>query len=177
MIAPIWFILCARELSWGAAFMHPIDFSTEFGPIFSSSQQLPYKKLIPPLLGAILLVIVWRFIHTKQQQTLVKVWRNRAFPWLELGLFAIAFAISTDAEGHGVGLFKHMDHVSQQVVEELAELLAYIALLMAQWRVASSLRMSDGFNSKQFTQDLPLPTARSSYSTSMATQRYVKSKE
>src|SRR5690606_11801180 len=39
-VAPLWFILSFRELSWGAVFHSPVSFSQETGPMFSSSTQL-----------------------------------------------------------------------------------------------------------------------------------------
>jgi hypothetical protein len=143
MIAPVWFALCARELSWGAVFMQPLTFSAEFGPTFSSSQQLPYKWLIAPVLAVILLLLCWNFLRTRQHQTLLRVWRAGAFPVLEILLFALAFAVSTEAEGHGIlKVFAGINHSALQILEEMSELMGYIALLMAQNRVAHALKQS-----------------------------------
>jgi hypothetical protein len=141
IITPVWLTLFARELSWGAVFMQPMDFSSEFGPTFSSSQQLPYKSMIAPVLGVILLLQCWAFIRTLQHQTLLRIWRAGAFPMVEIALFVLAFAVSTEAEGHGIlKIFQSMSHSAQQILEEMSELMGYIALLMAQNRVAHAMK-------------------------------------
>ncbi|KAF1022751.1 MAG: hypothetical protein GAK30_00908 [Paracidovorax wautersii] len=142
MVAPIWFVLCARELSWGAAFMTPLDFSPVYGPTFSSSQQLPYKPLIAPVIGLLLLGTAAVFVRSRQDQTLARLWRQGSFPLLEIALFVLAMLVSAEAEGHGiVGGFPSMGHAQQQSLEEMAELVGYAVLLLAQWRVARGLRL------------------------------------
>lgn len=141
MVAPVWFVLCARELSWGAVFMTPLDFSPALGPTFSSSQQLPYRPLIAPLIGVLLLGSAAVFVASRQDQTLARLWRNGSFPVLEIALLVIALLVSTEAEGHGfLGGFPSLGHAPQQSLEEMAELIGYALLLAAQWRVAHGLR-------------------------------------
>lgn len=142
IVAPIWFVLCARELSWGTVFMAPLEMSAQDGPTFSSSRQLPYKALVAPAIGLLLLAQAWLFVRTRQHRTFERIWAARAFPWLEIGLFAIAMLVSTEAEGHGFIGLDGMAHGARQALEELAELMAYVALLLAQWRVAHGLRQA-----------------------------------
>lgn len=140
VVAPIWFALAARELSWGAVFLPPLDFSAEMGPAFSSSRQLAYKGLVAPVLAFLLLGMAWSFVRTRQHQTLARLWRAGGFPLLEIGTFVLCMLASTAAEGHmGLGI-RGLGHAQAQTFEELAELWAYAALLLAQQRVWRVLR-------------------------------------
>ncbi|ROR24856.1 hypothetical protein EC845_0890 [Comamonas sp. BIGb0124] len=144
MVAPIWFVLCARELSWGTVFMTPLAVVPELGPMFSSSQQLPYKPLVAPVIA---LILVWQlvlFVRTRQDRTLQRIWRGGGFPLVEIGLCVVGMLLSAEAEGHGFIGFSELSHAAQQTLEELAELWAYIALLLAQWRVARTLGPRQG---------------------------------
>ncbi|MFT4191949.1 MAG: hypothetical protein QM617_10560 [Comamonas sp.] len=140
IVAPIWFVLCARELSWGAVFMTPLTFSPDMGPTFSSTHQLSYKAWVTPVIGALLLAIIGLFVATRQTRTLARIWHARAFPFLEIGLFVIAMLLSATAEGHGLFALGGMSHPALQTLEELAELVGYFCLVLAQWRVAIALR-------------------------------------
>jgi hypothetical protein len=139
IIAPIWFAMSARELSWGAVFCTPIKFSTEMGPSFSSAQQLWYKPAIAPALMSVLIACIWHFIKTKQKQTVIELWKRRSIPLIEIGIFALCMIISAIAEGHmGLNMNQFSD-ATAEIFEEFAELWGYIALLLAQWRVIRGL--------------------------------------
>ena len=112
--------------------------------MFSSSQQLPYKPLVAPVIA---LILVWQlvlFVRTRQDRTLQRIWRGGGFPLVEIGLCVVGMLLSAEAEGHGFIGFSELSHAAQQTLEELAELWAYIALLLAQWRVARTLGPRQG---------------------------------
>lgn len=135
MIAPIWFILFARELSWGAVFLEPSSMDVLTGPIFSSSR-LWYKSVVYPCVGGLALCCLCIFVLSKQYHTLARLWRWRGFPVLEMVLAVFGALLSTAAEGHGgLVLPGGLGHGQAQIVEELSELFVYIAIFAAQWRV------------------------------------------
>ncbi|GGC10013.1 hypothetical protein GCM10007205_18890 [Oxalicibacterium flavum] len=143
-IAPLWLILGFRELSWGAVFHAPVSFSHETGPMFSSSMQLWYKPAVTPVLALVLLVCVWIFVRGGHLRTLGALWRQHSIPLREMALVVICMFVSAAAEGH-MGLSLNLSEGTSQVFEELAELCAYSALLLAQARVMRGFRQG-GFS-------------------------------
>lgn len=142
LISPVWFIMAARELSWGAVLRQPIGFSQLTGPVFSSTRQLWYKPAILPIVLAILACCVWTFIRTKQSETVGTLWDDHDLPLLEIGFFIVTMFASAIAEGHMGMNLDHLGEGGAQTFEELVELCGYGALLLAQWRVAKSLTSS-----------------------------------
>lgn len=71
----------------------------------------------------------WRLLHS--------LWQMRQLPCAELGVMAVALLYSAAAEGRVPGVHWHGTYL--QTLEEMTELLAFMALLMAQWRVRSAL--------------------------------------
>lgn len=136
MIIPIWFVLFARELSWGAVFLSPVGMDELTGPLFSSSL-LWYKPMVYPVIGVLVFMGMAIFIFTKQYRTVVYVWRRGAFPVIEICLAIVGLVLSTAAEEHsGMSLaFLGMASYQLQHIEEFAELLVYLCLFAAQWRV------------------------------------------
>lgn len=150
MVAPVWLILCVRELSWGAVFMPPLLVDPETGPVFSSSAQLWYKPAVYPAVGVLVLGCVVVFAWTRQYRTLSWLWRFRKFPLFELTLALIGAVLSTAAEGHGgLQFLQHLGHGQQQIIEEVAELGAYLAVFTAQWRVWLALCPMSGMTSSK----------------------------
>lgn len=136
MIVPLWLILAAREVSWGAALlMPPLAINPETGPVFSSSAQLAYKPLIYPLVGLVLLYIVVVFCLTRQYQTIAAIFKKHGFPWIELALAIIAALLCSAAEGHGFFAFSGLSEPREQILEELFEFWAYAGIFAAQWVV------------------------------------------
>jgi hypothetical protein len=123
---PIWLILAARELSWGAVLME-------------GNPELWYQPVVAPLICAGLassLVLVWRS-HLRGFLSQL-VWRDYAavFP---IVLAAAASYFSACAEKHVVcGI--PLDPLHAEVWEEALELLAYIALVHAQHLVLRACR-------------------------------------
>jgi hypothetical protein len=138
LIAPIWFILAARELSWGACFMPPYATAPDTGPKFSSTGQLAYRSEILTAVAALVGVLLVRFVWSGQPRFLAKLYRERRVPFIEIGCVLLCLVASGAAEGHlHVDLGLHPGWVAQNF-EEMVETGAYAALLLAQWRVFKS---------------------------------------
>lgn len=140
VITPIWFVMALRELSWGACLLMPLYIDPVTGPIFSSTQQLFYKPLVAPVLMVLVACQVLAALRWRIDRLLPVLWRAQALPLLEIGLFIVCFLVSTAAEGHMGMHISGLDEGSAQLLEEWAELLAYIALFIAQARVLLALR-------------------------------------
>ncbi|HBF49257.1 MAG TPA: hypothetical protein DDX04_01460 [Massilia sp.] len=126
---PVWFLLAGRELSWGAVFLPPLGFGPE-GPVFSS-RVLPYRPLVPAFAGLLVLasfVTGWRHgVH----RYLKRVIAGGGFPWMCVVVVLGAALGSTLGEGH-VPAFAHDWVAHSQVLEEMSELVGYMALVVAQ---------------------------------------------
>ncbi len=137
--APLWAVLVGRELSWGAVFGAPLAF-TEHGPLFSS-RHLWYKPLVLPAVGLALGVAAHALWHWRLDRLLLRLARERRIPWLVLSLAFVAEAGSSCAEGHLHCSFAlRLPHA--MVFEELVELVAYLALVVAQAGVFAGGAMS-----------------------------------
>ena len=134
---PVWAILAARELSWGAVFFAPVGFE-QAQPVYSS-HELWYKPAVAPV---ILVALAW---------SLSNAWRHRVDRLLRLigagchratfqiALAVVAAVLSTGAEGHfALGL--QLDAPRAEVWEELLELYAYSALVCAQFLALRSVQ-------------------------------------
>ncbi|THU00660.1 hypothetical protein E9531_10340 [Lampropedia puyangensis] len=142
IICPIWLAMALRELSWGACLLMPLHIDPVTGPTFSSSQQLFYKPFIAPTLAAMLLVQALLALRWRVDKLLPQLWRMRAIPLIEIGIFVVSFLVSTAAEGHMGMHLSGLPEGSDQLLEEWAELWAYLALFAAQARVAMALRIA-----------------------------------
>lgn len=140
LIAPIWLAMFARELSWGAVLLQPLDVSTLTGPVFSSTKQLWYKPAIAPALLLLLLLGIGSFIRNRQTLTVGELWRSRSLPLLEIALFVFVLFASAIAEGHMGMNLDELGEAGAQNFEELVELWGYLLLIGAQWRVARCLK-------------------------------------
>ncbi|TQS70021.1 hypothetical protein ERN12_15320 [Rhodobacteraceae bacterium] len=128
---PFWLAMAARELSWGAVFLEPVSI-TDHGPMFSSSL-LWHKPFVAPLMGGLLLLAIVWFVKGHGVAMFKTLANKRRLPVYDIALFVIAMLVSTAAEGHmGLGL---PDLGDDQVIEEIAELAAYLFLLSAQIRI------------------------------------------
>lgn len=139
VISPLWGVLALRELSWGATLLPPLHLDPLTGPTFSSSQQLFYKPLITPALlvlvaGLVVVLLVWR-----AYRLLPLLWQCRGVPWSEMALVVACMLVSTAAEGHMGLAIQGLGHGASQLLEEFAELLAYLMLLVGQCRVHQAL--------------------------------------
>ena len=126
---PVWFLLAARELSWGAVFLPPLGFGPE-GPVFSS-RVLPYRPLVPAVAGLLLLASLALGWHHGVHRFLKRVVVGGGFPWLCVAIVLGAALGSTAGEGH-MPEFARDWVAHSQVLEELCELVGYMALVVAQ---------------------------------------------
>lgn len=141
MIVPLWLVLILRELGWGTVFLEPIYMREFEGPQYFSSQQLSpgIKNAVVGLAAVALGWSILAFVRGQQWQTLTQLWHMRQLPLVELGLAAAAALYSTMAEGRPP-LLTSLQPAALQMLEEITELLAYSALLLAQWRVRRALK-------------------------------------
>jgi len=128
-VAPLWLVLTARELSWGAVFMHPLGYGDE-GPIFSSAL-LWYKPWVKPVVALVLAWMAYAAWRHRLDRLLARIVVSGRFPWFAALITLACMLGSGCAEGHlACGIAFH--HPQAEVFEELAELVAYLALLVAQ---------------------------------------------
>lgn len=130
--APIWLILAARELSWGAVITQA-DAVRAGLPL----QPMWYKPAVAPVICALLAwsaSTIWRH---RLGRYLVGLVRNGHYALVPLVLAVIASYFSACAEGHVVCGIHANPHHSQDWEEGL-ELIAYVALVFAQQRVFRS---------------------------------------
>lgn len=126
--APIWLLLAGRELSWGRVLLPQPGLEATHSLAAHGIQWL--QHVVRP--GAVLLVLAlllaaWRF----RLDEVVRAGLARHTPWL---CFAVALAAalgSTCAEGH-MSCSLGLPAGRSVVFEELAELLAYVSLVMIQ---------------------------------------------
>lgn len=128
-LAPVWIVLAARELSWGAVFMAPLAL-TDHGPVFSS-RMLWYKPLVAPVAGLLLGMALVHACRRRLDRLALQLLLANRIPWLVLGLAVLAEAGSSCAEGRLSCTFS-LRAPHAQVFEELIELFAYVALLVGQ---------------------------------------------
>lgn len=137
-LLPVWCLLAARELSWGAVFLPPVEITQE-GPVFSSSQ-LWYKPAVYPAAAAVLAWSGWRLLRCRADRFVSTLWRSGGFIWPELMVFILAGMLSTYAEEHlGIAIAAPL-HGRTLIMEEWAEVVAYGALVLGQWQVLRTLR-------------------------------------
>lgn len=131
-VAPLWLVLAARELSWGAVLMAPLGYGDE-GPIFSSAL-LWYKPLVTPAIAVLLAWMAFSAWRHRLDRLLAAIVSEGRFPWPAAGIATLCLLGSGCAEGHlECGIPFH--HLQAEVFEELTELVAYLALLAGQAHV------------------------------------------
>jgi hypothetical protein len=131
---PIWLILAARELSWGA-----VVTQADAVRAGMTLQPMWYKPAVAPVVCAVLAwsaLIIWRHRLGHFLAGLVRTGHVALVP---LALAVIASYFSACAEGHAFcGI--HADPHHAQDWEEGLELIAYVALVVAQQRVFGAYR-------------------------------------
>jgi len=133
-LVPVWMLLVGRELSWGAVLLPPLSIGAD-GPEYSSSV-LWYKPAVAPVAVALLVAAGCLFARFRVERLIWAVLRAGHFPWPEVILGMAAALLSTYGEGHLLGMHvsPHWGH-NAAVLEEWAEVAAYMALVLAQWQV------------------------------------------
>lgn len=141
--APTWFLMVARELSWGATFGAPVVVMPD-GPFYSSSV-LWYHDAIRPLVGLFSVFGLFVVVRYRLDRMLWRLVRTGNLPSAELTILLIAALGSTYADGHlaGLPILKAMQG-HEIVFEEWMELVGYLALLMAQRHVFAALSSPPG---------------------------------
>ncbi|GAA5658585.1 hypothetical protein Brsp06_04970 [Brucella sp. NBRC 13694] len=137
-ILPLWCILIAREVSWGAVFLEPIA-ASELGPQFSSSQ-LSYYPARTPLVFLIIIASCVGLYFSKPWHSLCILLQSRKLPFFDFLGFFVSMIASAAAEHH-LGLSLNWWSGHAQVIEETMELAAYLFLVSGQivlWRGACS---------------------------------------
>lgn len=125
-VAPVWLLLAGRELSWGRAWLPDPATATD-----SIAAMAPwFQPLVRSGAAVLLAALVLSAVYYRIDGPLRAAFARRV-PWIVLVVLLAAAMGSTCAEGH---MSCHLDSVlpSAQTFEELCELLAYVALCMAQ---------------------------------------------
>lgn len=139
----MWTVFAARELSWGAVFLTPTAM-TETGPTFSA-RLLPYHGMVDVLVVLAVLVSAVLFVLGRLFGVLMQQLRDGRFPWIETGTMVLAALGSTYAEGHlHIAGHLNLPELQCQVIEEFCELVAYVALYLAQARFFTMQRVRSG---------------------------------
>ena len=139
----MWTVAAARELSWGAVFLTPTAM-TDNGPAFSA-RLLPYHGMVDVLVVLAVLVSLLLFVLGRLFGVLLQQVRDGGFPWVETATMVLAALGSTYAEGHLHILgHLHLPETQCQVIEEFCELVAYVALYLAQARFFMMQRVRSG---------------------------------
>lgn len=130
---PIWFLLAARELSWGAVFYSPSGFD-EHGPTYQASKLLWYNDAVTPIAGLLIVLTIAATVMGKVWQKLPVIVAAGQVPVLEGVMTVVCVVLMTAAEHH-MGM--NLDSVlgEGQVFEELVELAGGLFLLVAQQRI------------------------------------------
>jgi len=125
-VAPVWLLLAGRELSWGRAWLPEHSGAADS----VAAMALWFEPLVRPGAGVLLALLVLSAVYYRIDGPLRAAFARRV-PWLILAVLLAAAMGSTCAEGH---MSCHLDRVlpSAQMFEESCELLAYVALCLAQ---------------------------------------------
>jgi hypothetical protein len=133
-------VLIGRELSWGAVFYDPTSIG-DHGPLFAS-RYLWYKPAVAPVVAALIIATIV-IITVKRLALLgVAMLRRGKVPVLSLVLTATGMLISTASEGNlpfvPLTSWVNDGHVAQ-LIEELSELCAYLAMIGGLFFIFSDL--------------------------------------
>lgn len=134
--AAIFVVLLGREISWGATLLPLL--SPEHYTQIPSSKVLWYRPYIAPVLSLSLTVLIAYFIRSKGWQFTKQAMTWEKLPVLEGGLFIISAVLTTAAEGK-MGLSLPFSYNTNQNIEEIAELAAYLFLFTAAFRVKATV--------------------------------------
>lgn len=128
--AMVWFLLAGREIGWGASFYPRTQMTYFDGPLFSA-RELWYWPVIYPLIGVLIVATIVLTAKHRVWQKYIDIVRERSAPIMENLLALILLVIALSAEGQAGPLNYLVPH--SIVLEELAELAAYIWLFAAQF--------------------------------------------
>lgn len=126
---PLWLLMVGRELSWGRVFyqagLDPVN-----GPYFISVAQLPYGKIVYPVIAIIILTWLFAVIKYRLYAVPCDLFRQRRFPTGEFILVIFSFVIAYVAE----------KYLHNAIMEELVECVAYLSLVLTAYLVKAALQ-------------------------------------
>lgn len=127
--APILLVLIGRELSWGAVFFDPTSIG-DHGPLFAS-RYLWYKPAVAPTVAALILLTIGIIIVKRLTFVSIDLLKQRRVPIFTMLFTTIGMLVSTASEGHlpPVPIGDWVDGHVAQLLEELSELCAYLAMI------------------------------------------------
>lgn len=134
---PVWLMLAGRELSWGAVFLPPAGFGEQ--GTWYSSHYLWYRPAVTPVLIVLLAWTLWSAYRGRLDRIVFESIGATHMPWIEMSVVIGAAICSTLAEQASSALLMPS---TAQCLEELTELLGYVALVMLQ---SSMLRSCHGY--------------------------------
>lgn len=126
---PLWLLMIGRELSWGRVFF-PAGLDPVNGPYFISVAQLPYGKLVYPVIAIIILAWLYAVIKYRLYAFPCDLYRQGRFPTGEFILVIFSFVVAYVAE----------KHLHNAAMEELVECAAYLSLMLTAYRVRVALQ-------------------------------------
>lgn len=126
---PLWLLMIGREISWGRVFyqagLDPVN-----GPYFISVAQLPYGKVVYPVLAIIILSWLFSVVKYKLYAIPYELFRQERFPTGDFILVVSSFIVAYIAE----------QHLHNAIMEELVECAAYLSLVLTAYRVKIALQ-------------------------------------
>jgi hypothetical protein len=137
--APILLVLIGRELSWGAVFFDPTSIG-DHGPLFAS-RYLWYKPIVAPAVAALILSTIAIIVVKRLAFVGLELLKKRRVPIFSVLFTAVGMLVSTASEGHLplVPMGDWMDGHAAQLLEELSELCAYLAMIGGLFFIFSDL--------------------------------------
>lgn len=136
---PLWLLMIGRELSWGRVF-YPLGVDAVDGPFFIPVSELPYGSVVYPLIAAVILAWLFAVITYKLYQVPYELYRQGHFPRGEFLLVIFSFIVADIAE-------KSLDY---QILEEIAECVAYFSLVLTAYRVKAALQETNKIRRNNF---------------------------
>jgi hypothetical protein len=147
--APVLLVLIGRELSWGAVFFDPTSIG-DHGPLFAS-RYLWYKPAVAPAVAALILSTIAIIVVKRLTFVGIDLLKQRRVPFFSMLFTAIGMLASTASEGHLplVPLSDWMDGHVAQLLEELSELCAYLAMIAGLFFIFSDLSTQESGGGRQ----------------------------
>lgn len=135
----LFFVLFARELSWGAVLL-PLFKTFEPGQHLSS-RMLWYRPAITPFVATLLIGLIAYFIKAQGVKLAKYLLQPGNLPLKQGLLFLTAAVLTTAAEGK-MALSLPFDYHTNLNIEELAELAAYLFMVAAAYHAKITLEQN-----------------------------------
>jgi len=117
IIIPMLALMIGRELSWGRVLF--VIEMTEKGPRLPSFEEIEYGFVVHPIIGVIIVVWLFYLYRYKTIYFVLNKIKSQNFPFMTTSITFIAGILAIYAERY----------LHNQLIEELAELLAYIGFV------------------------------------------------